>query len=63
MQEKIEWNFKSNFTDSGLPMEIDIYFPNLNIGFEYRGEQHYEPINFLEEKNLKNKSKEIRKET
>ena len=25
-------------------MEIDIFFPNLKIGFEYQGEQHYKPI-------------------
>ena len=26
---------------------LDIYFPKLNIGIEYQGAQHYEPIEFF----------------
>lgn len=27
-------------------LEIDRYYPNLKIGFEYNGKQHYEPVKF-----------------
>lgn len=28
-------------------LEIDVYLPNLKIGFEYQGKQHFEPIDFF----------------
>ena len=42
---------------------IDIFFPNLNIGIEYQGLQHYEPIDFFggEEAFIKNQERDLRK--
>jgi len=63
--QKVKWNHKSHlcFSSSGLPIEIDIFFPNLNIGFEYQGEQHYYPIPFFggEEKFKKTKRRDSEK--
>jgi hypothetical protein len=28
------------------PQRLDIYFPELNIGIEYQGEQHFRPVDF-----------------
>jgi len=28
-------------------MEIDVYIPNLKLGFEYQGIQHFKPISFF----------------
>ena len=45
-KKKVIWNYKSNllFKKSKKYMEIDIFLPEMNIGFEYQGEQHYRPI-------------------
>ena len=32
------------FESNNLNMELDIFIPNLNIGFEYQGEQHFDEI-------------------
>lgn len=29
-------------------MELDIFVPNLDLGIEYQGEQHYRPIDFFD---------------
>ena len=43
---EVIWNHKSDikFSNSGKKIEIDIFLPELKIGFEYQGEQHYKPI-------------------
>ena len=28
-------------------LELDIFFPELNLAFEYNGEQHYQPVDFF----------------
>jgi hypothetical protein len=28
-------------------LELDIFFPELNLAFEYNGEQHYRPVDFF----------------
>ncbi len=28
------------------PQRIDVYFPELNLGIEYQGEQHFKPVDF-----------------
>lgn len=42
---------------------LDIFFPRLNIGIEYQGLQHYEPIDFFggEEAFIKNQERDLRK--
>lgn len=42
---------------------LDIFLPKLNIGIEYQGLQHYEPIDFFggEEAFLKNQERDLRK--
>ncbi|MBW7870492.1 MAG: hypothetical protein H3C39_05455 [Flavobacteriia bacterium] len=42
---------------------LDIFFPKLNIGIEYQGLQHYEPIDFFggEKAFLKNQERDLRK--
>lgn len=42
---------------------LDIYFPKLNIGIEYQGKQHYEPVDFFGGKEgfEKNKERDERK--
>ena len=32
--------------ESGYNLEIDIFFPELKLGVEYNGEQHYRPVRF-----------------
>ena len=42
----IQYNYKHPellFTKSKRKMELDLYFPELNIGIEVQGEQHYRP--------------------
>lgn len=39
-------DFLSN-PETGLPLELDIYIPTLNIAFEYDGEQHYKYFKFI----------------
>lgn len=36
------------FKTSDRPMELDIFVPNLDLGIEYQGEQHYRPIDFFD---------------
>lgn len=48
--QKIEYNYRSRkmiFDHTGKPMEIDIFFPELGLGFEYQGEQHYRPVSIF----------------
>jgi len=43
--EEIIFDFKHHgmrFKSSNYPMELDIWLPNLNLAFEYQGEQHYD---------------------
>ncbi len=42
---------------------LDIYFPKLNIGVEYQGEQHFRPISFFggEEAFKQNQERDKRK--
>ena len=28
---------------SGKKLQLDLYFPSINLAFEYQGEQHYTP--------------------
>jgi hypothetical protein len=45
--EKVEWNYNHKqlrFKESNLPMQLDVFVPNLNLAFEYQGEQHFFPI-------------------
>jgi len=44
-EEEIKFDFKHHdmrFKSSNYPMELDIWLPNLNLAFEYQGEQHYD---------------------
>lgn len=46
-----EFGGEFNVVSQGSPMwlrpqRLDIYFPELNIGVEYQGEQHYRPVDF-----------------
>ncbi len=51
--EKLKIHFKSHkIVSQGSPkwlklQRIDIYFPELNIGIEYHGEQHFVPVNYF----------------
>lgn len=51
--EKLKTHFKSHkIVSQGSPkwlklQRIDIYFPKLNIGIEYHGEQHFVPIDYF----------------
>ena len=51
--QKIKEHFKDyKVISQGSPnwlkrQRIDIYFPTLNIGIEYQGEQHFKPIDFF----------------
>jgi len=31
----------------GLPVELDVYIPSLNLGFEYQGEHHYHDVHYF----------------
>ena len=44
---KVERAIRPKWLDG---LEIDIYVPKLQLAIEYQGRQHYEPIDFLEEK-------------
>ncbi len=35
------------FEASGRAMELDIFIPDLDLAFEYQGEQHYRPVAFF----------------
>lgn len=51
--EKLKTHFKSHkIVSQGSPkwlklQRIDIYFPELNIGIEYHGEQHFIPVDYF----------------
>jgi len=51
--QKIKEHFKDyKVISQGSPkwlkrQRIDIYFPTLNIGIEYQGEQHFKPVDFF----------------
>jgi hypothetical protein len=38
------FQFKTDWLDL---QSLDIFIPSLNIGIEYQGKQHYEPIDFF----------------
>jgi len=56
-ETELFYKIKDTFTDyevihQGNPewlgrQRLDIYFPNLNIGIEYQGLQHYEPVEYF----------------
>lgn len=66
---KIKMGFENfNVIPHGSPkwlgrQHLDVYLPELNIGIEYQGAQHYEPIDFFggEEAFIKNIERDIRK--
>ena len=62
-ENNIFYNHKHNelrFKDSGRKMEIDIFLPELNLGFEIQGKQHRENIKAWGEslKSIKERDKE-----
>lgn len=40
-EQKLIRHYRPGFLDN---LELDIFIPNLNIGIEYQGIQHFEPI-------------------
>jgi len=46
-----EFGDKYNVVSQGSPdwlrpQRLDVYFPDINVGVEYQGEQHYRPVDF-----------------
>ena len=37
-----DYNSENIFFNTGYSIEIDVFIPQLNMGFEYHGEQHYD---------------------
>jgi len=42
------FNYRPNWLEreNGYRLEIDIFFPDIKLGVEYNGKQHYEPVKF-----------------
>lgn len=49
------YNYRGNEITNditGQPLELDIYYPDLKLAFEFQGEQHYKETNFANAKQV-----------
>ncbi|MGF2054700.1 hypothetical protein [Vagococcus fluvialis] len=60
-EEEVVFHYRAEWLSN---LELDVYLPNLKIGFEYQGKQHFEPIDFFggESKFIVQRSNDIKKE-
>ena len=56
--EEVIYNFRGAGIinkDTGMPLELDIFYPNLNVAFEFNGRQHKTDLEQKERDKIKKK--------